>query len=154
MYAFLLALHSLVRWLVVIALVVSLFTTWRGWLQSRAFTAKNRLLRTCTTAISHTQGLIGIVLYVISPVVQYFLQHFGQAVKLREIRFFGLEHSSMMLTGIVMLTIGAYKSKRRPAGKEQFKILAIWYTIAFVIMFFSIPWSFSPLTSRPYLRPF
>ncbi len=154
MYPFLLALHSLIRWLVVIAIVVSLFTTWRGWLQSQTFTTRNRLIRTVTTAVSHIQGMIGIALYFISPVVQYFLHNFGNAVKLREIRFFGLEHSSMMLTGIILLTIGAYKSKRRPTDKEQFKTLAIWYTIAFVIMFFSIPWAFSPLTSRPYLRPF
>ncbi|RAJ81927.1 hypothetical protein CLV59_104152 [Chitinophaga dinghuensis] len=154
MYAFLLALHSLVRWLVVIAMVVSLFTTWRGWLQSRTFTPQNKLIRTLTTAVSHVQGMIGIALYFISPVVLYFLQNFGNAVKLREIRFFGLEHSSMMLTGIILLTIGAYKSKRRSTDKERFKTLAIWYTIAFVIMFFSIPWAFSPLTSRPYLRPF
>jgi hypothetical protein len=32
--------------------------------------------------------------------------------------------------------------------------MAIWFTIVLLVIFFSIPWHFSPLTSRPYFRWF
>ncbi|MBV7533127.1 hypothetical protein KW844_23750 [Chitinophaga sp. sic0106] len=154
MYPFLLALHSLVRWLVVITLVASLFNAYRGWLQARPFGAGSKQLRIATVTAAHIQLVLGICLYFISPLVHYFLQHFGEAVKMREIRFFGMEHSSMMLLSIILLTIGSAKAKRKTSAREQYKTIAIWYSIAFVILFFSIPWGFSPLTHRPYYRPF
>jgi hypothetical protein len=43
-------------------------------------------------------------------------------------------------------------SKRKPGDREKFKTMAIWFSIALFIIFLSIPWPFSPFTSRPYLR--
>lgn len=154
MYSFLLALHSLVRWLVVITLVASVINAYRGWLGARPFGAGSRRLRMATVTIAHIQLILGISLYIISPVVKYFLENFGTAVKMREMRFFGMEHSSMMLLSIVLLTIGSAKAKRKSTSREQYKTIAIWYSIAFVILFLSIPWGFSPLTHRPYFRTF
>jgi NADH:ubiquinone oxidoreductase subunit 6 (subunit J) len=65
-----------------------------------------------------------------------------------------MEHITMMLIAIVLMTIGSAKSKRKATDKQRFKTLAIWFTIALVIIFASIPWQFSPLTSRPYFRWF
>ncbi|HWZ35774.1 MAG TPA: hypothetical protein VNW51_06410, partial [Mucilaginibacter sp.] len=69
------------------------------------------------------------------------------------IRFFGMEHITMMLIAITLITIGSAKIKQKPTDEQKFKAWAIWYTIALAIIFFSIPWAFSPFTSRPYYRP-
>jgi hypothetical protein len=94
------------------------------------------------------------MLYCISPVVRYFLTFFKTAVHQREIRFFGMEHITMMLIAVVLITIGSMKAKRQPIDKQRFKTMAIWFTIALIIILASIPWQFSPLISRPYFRSF
>lgn len=154
MYLSLLALHSLIRWLVLLSLLFAIYRAYRGWLTNRPFTKFDNAVRINTATIAHIQLLIGIGLYFISPIIDYFLRNFKEAIHQREIRFFGMEHSTMMLIAIVLITIGSAKAKRKQTDKEKFRVLAIWFTIALFILLTSIPWAFSPLTSRPYFRPF
>jgi len=154
MYSFLLALHSLIRWLVLVSLLYSIFIAYRGWLFKKSFTKADSVTRSVTTTIAHIQLVIGVWLYCISPVVSYFLRNFGTAVHERQIRFFGMEHITMMVIAITLLTIGSAKAKRKPADLQKFKTMAIWFTIALLIILSSIPWSFSPLIARPNFRPF
>lgn len=154
MYPFLLALHSLTRWLVLVSLLYSIFIAYRGWLSKKPFTKVDNVIRTVTVTIAHTQLVIGVWLYCISPVVSYFLHNFGTAVHERQIRFFGMEHITMMAIAITVLTIGSAKAKRKLTDQQKFKTIAVWFTVALVIILSSIPWSFSPLTARPNFRPF
>ncbi len=152
MYYYLLALHSFTRWLVVISIIWSVIIAWRGWLGGRPFTVFDNRLRHITATIAHVQLILGLWLYFISPVVNYFLHHFHEALHQREVRFFGMEHSTMMLLAIVIITIGSALAKRAPTDTAKFKTMAIWYTIALVIILLNIPWGFSPIVSRPYFR--
>jgi predicted membrane channel-forming protein YqfA (hemolysin III family) len=154
MYAFLLTLHSLVRWLVLISLLVAIVRAYQGWLNNQPFTKRDNNIRTMAVTTAHIQLVLGICLYAISPVVRYFLNYFKEAVHQREIRFFGMEHVTMMVIAIVLLTIGSAKAKRKKTDNQKFRTMAIWFTIALVIIFLSIPWHFSPFTSRPYFRWF
>ncbi|MEJ7740420.1 MAG: hypothetical protein WKF97_23625 [Chitinophagaceae bacterium] len=65
-----------------------------------------------------------------------------------------MEHITMMLTAIIVITIGSAKTKRKSTDQEKFKTMATWFTIGLLIILTSIPWPFSPLTSRPFFRPF
>lgn len=154
MYYNLLALHSFVRWLVLVSLLLALFRGYKGWLSHSHFSKLDNTIRHTTATIAHIQLLLGLWLYSISPLIDYFLGNFKEAVHQREFRFFGMEHSSMMFVAIVLITIGSAKAKRQPTDNEKFKTMAIWYTIGLVVILSSIPWAFSPLTSRPYLRSF
>ena len=88
------------------------------------------------------------------PIIDYFLHHYKDAVHQSEIRFFGMEHSLMIIIAIVIITIGSAKAKRKLTDKEKYKTMAIWFTVALLIILISIPWAFSPLASRPYFRSF
>jgi hypothetical protein len=154
MYNTLLIFHSFFRWLVLISLLYALYRAYRGWFTNQVFSKTDNMVRHTSATIAHIQLVLGITLYFISPIVDYFLHHFSTAVHLREIRFFGMEHSLMMLIGIILITIGSAKAKRKSSDKEKFKTIALWYSIALFIMITSIPWSFSPLVSRPYFRIF
>lgn len=87
-----------------------------------------------------------------SPMVNYFLKNFKDAVHMRDIRFFGMEHITMMVIAVTVITIGSLKVKRRNTDQEKFRTTLIWFLVAFVIIVLSIPWSFSPFTSRPLFR--
>jgi hypothetical protein len=154
MYITLLAIHSLSRWLVLLTLVFSTGRAYQGWLTNQVFSKRDNLLRIITSTIAHIQLTIGLWLYFVSPVVGYFLNNFKDAVHQRDIRFFGMEHITMMTIAISLITIGSIKVKRKKSDVEKFKAMAIWFTIALIIIFVSIPWSFSPFTSRPYYRSF
>jgi hypothetical protein len=154
MYPTLLALHSLVRWLVLTSLLYAIFRAYNGWLSKRVFSRFDNAVRHWTTTIAHIQLILGLWLYFISPIVAYFLQHLSTVMHERAIRFFGMEHITMMFIGITLITIGSAKAKRKTTDQEKFRTMAIWFTIALLIILSSVPWSFSPLISRPNFRPF
>ena len=152
MYSLILTIHSLLRWLVLSSLVYTIYRAWLGWLKDKKFSDGDNRIRVLTATIAHIQLVIGLILYFISPIVNYFLSNFKDAVHSRGIRFFGMEHSIMMLVAIVFITIGSAAAKRQQTDKGKFKTMAIWLTIALVFILISIPWPFSPLAGRPYFR--
>lgn len=154
MYNTLLALHSLMRWLILVSLIFAIIRGYYGWLLNKPYLKFDNRVRHITATVAHIQLVIGAWLYLISPIVAYFLHHFNTAVHERTIRFFGMEHVTMMLIGIIVITIGSAKAKRKTTDREKFKTMAVWFTIALLIILSSIPWSFSPLISRPNFRPF
>lgn len=154
MYSTLLALHSLVRWLVLVSLLYGIYRAYSGWIAKKDFSSLDNAVRHWTATLSHIQLVAGLLLYYVSPIVEYFLHNYKDAVHNREIRFFGMEHILMMLIAITVITVGSAKAKRRHTDIEKFKSMAIWFTIGLVIILFSIPWKFSPLVSRPYFRGF
>lgn len=152
MYALLLPLHSAVRWLVLISLLFAIFRAFRGWKKDLPFTKFDNIVRHCTATIAHIQLLLGLGLYGISPIVAYFFDNFKEAIHERQIRFFGMEHITVMLVSIVIITLGSIKAKKQTTDRAKFKTMAIWFSIALLAILSSIPWQFSPLVSRPYFR--
>src|SRR5690606_27069187 len=106
MYVTLLALHSLVRWLVLASLLFATLRAYHGWWGKKQFSRFDNSVRHWTATVAHIQLLLGIALYVISPIVDYFLHNFKDAVHVRDARFFGMEHITMMLLAVIMITIG------------------------------------------------
>ncbi|HEX8023872.1 hypothetical protein [Mucilaginibacter sp.] len=154
MYAFILALHSLIRWFVLASLLFALYRAYAGWLGNKVYSKFDDRVRVISATIAHIQLTVGLWLYFISPIANYFISHFKEAVHERQIRFFGMEHVTMMLIGITLITIASAKAKRKTTDQEKFKTMAIWLTIALLVILSSIPWSFSPLISRPLFRAF
>ena len=154
MYAFILALHSLIRWFVLASLLFALYRAYAGWLGNKVYSKFDDRVRVITATIAHIQLTVGLWLYFISPIANYFISHFKEAVHERQIRFFGMEHVTMMLIGITLITIASAKAKRKTTDQDKFKTMAIWLTIALLVILSSIPWSFSPLISRPLFRAF
>jgi hypothetical protein len=152
MYYLLLAIHSFWRWAVLGSLIYTIYTSYQGWFGSKAYTSFDNKVRHWTATVAQIQLVLGLCLYFISPLTDYFRHHYHVAVHDREIRFFGMEHSTMMILGIMVITISSMLSKRQTTDSGRFKIVAIGYTLALLIILSSVPWPFSPLVSRPYLR--
>jgi hypothetical protein len=155
MYSILLSLHSIFRWIVLFTIAYALYRNYKGWFSKDRYTKRDTFIRHSTATIVHIQFLIGLCLYFISPIVNYFLHHFKEAIHERDLRFFGMEHSLMMLTSVICITIGSMVSKRKTSDTEKFKTMAIWTSIGLFIILINIPWPFSPFTAnRPYVRGF
>ena len=152
MYVTLLTLHSWVRWFVLTGLISAIIVGYYGWLFKKPFFKSHDKIRHWSATILHIQFTLGITLYFISPIVDYFLNHFKEAIHLREVRFFGMEHSLMMFIAVTLVSVGSAKAKRKKSDQEKFKTMAIWFSVGFLIILSSIPWRFLGLISRPYLR--
>ncbi|GAA3517006.1 hypothetical protein GCM10022393_33860 [Aquimarina addita] len=96
--------------------------------------------------------MIGIILYTQSPTVSHFLNN--GITGWNEFTFFGMAHILLMLTAIIIITIGSAKTKRKKTDLEKFRTMFKFFTIGLLIIFIAIPWPFSPLADRPYIRPF
>jgi hypothetical protein len=94
--------------------------------------------------------MAGIVLYTQSPVAKYLWRNFRDSTQ--DIFFFGFLHVALMITGVVVITVGSAMAKRKQRNREKFQTVFIWFIIGLAIILIAVPWPFSPLASRPYLR--
>jgi hypothetical protein len=152
MYQALTFYHSLFRWLVLLSLSYAILLAYRGYVQSRVFSVWDNRVRHWTATIAHIQLVLGMLLYTQSPIVRYFWKNRAEAIENRDTLFFGLVHILLMLTAIVLVTIGSSLARRKTPDRDKFRSMFIWFALALLIIFCAIPWPFSPLAARPYLR--
>ncbi len=149
---FFLIIHSLLRWLVLLSLVYAIYRAYKGYTSNLTFTKTDNSARHWTATIAHIQLIVGITLYTQSTITKYFWRNFDEAIHQQDTTFFGLIHITLMLTAIVIITIGSALAKRKKTDKEKFKTMLVWFSAALLIIFIAIPWPFSPMANRPYIR--
>jgi len=154
MYAYLLITHSYLRWLVLISLVFGLIFSFIKHKKRKIYTTNDYQLFNGIKNILNTQLLLGVLLLFQSPIIKIFWSQLSHSIKWREPRFFGLEHPFMMILSVVLINIFIHKSKTKINTPQGFKYLFICLLVIVLLVFFSIPWSFSPFTSRPDFRLF
>ena len=154
MYQTLLILHSINRWLVIISLIYGIFLAAGGLRSNRIFSASDNRIRHLTATISHVQLLIGISLYMISPIVKFRMADAVSTEIFSEHTFYRFVHIGLMAVSVILITIGSAKAKRTETNRLKFRTMLIWFSIALLIILIAIPWPFSPLASRPFFRSF
>lgn len=150
----LLFFHSMVRWAVLGTLLYSIYRSYTGYTQKLIFTKGDDSLRHWTATTAHIQLMLGIVLYTQSPNTKFSLHAIGTNGQLTQPFFFGVLHLLLMVSAIVIITIGSAMAKRKTTNGEKFKTMLIWFGVALLVILIAIPWPFSPLAQRPYLRSF
>ena len=142
-YAMVLTLHSLVRWVVVIAGIVAVIMAYAGWFGNRRWTSSNVRVNMLFTTFLDLNVLLGIFLYfILSPLTRGALQNMGDAMKDSNVRFFTVEHWLVMIVAVVVAHIGSSRAKKAADDKSKFKQAAIFFTIAMILIFLGIPWPF------------
>ncbi len=92
----------------------------------------------------HIQFTIGLVLYFISPMIKGAMSDMGASMGNSILRFFLVEHFVGMLIAVILVTIGRKKALKAPTDRQKFRKLFIYFGLALVIIFLSIPWPFMP----------
>lgn len=141
MYTGFLNLHNGLRWLILLAFVITLIKYVAGWLGSQPWKKVDNMLGLVLTALMDLQLIVGVVLYFfLSPVTKLALSDFRGAMQDPDLRFYAVEHLSMMLIAVILVHIGRAKSKKNVLDKAKFKTGAIYFLIAFVVIMMAIPW--------------
>lgn len=127
MYEILKSAHSGWRYLVLILLVIAVIQALTGWFGKKAYTEGNRKLNVFTLISAHIQLVFGLILYFLSPLTK---GPMGEPL----FRYWKVEHVSMMVIAIILITIGNSKSKKFDAATSKHKTIAIFFGIALVLI--------------------
>lgn len=142
MYQIVQTLHSYNRWLVMLMILAVLFRSYSGWLGKKPFEKPDNLFSVILLALTHTQLLLGLLLYFfLSPTTQKAFEDFGAAMKDGNLRFYAVEHIFIMLIAVVLIQLGRTFSKKAVADVDKHKKLAIFTTIALVLIIAGIKWA-------------
>ena len=135
MYTGLLHLHSLLRWVILILLLVGIY---------QAF-AKNKGLQKVSLFLlisAHITLLLGLYQWIFSKTVglKVLIENMGgmgNVMKNSFSRFWAVEHFIGMLVAIVLITIARGKAK-----KDNYDAAKWLYLIALILILASVPWPF------------
>ncbi|WP_343330783.1 hypothetical protein [Polaribacter staleyi] len=152
MYSTILMLHSICRWLVLFSLSYAIYRAYKGYSTKSNFSSLDNKARHWTATIAHIQLTLGILVYVKSPIINYFYSDFKNLISNWDLVFYALYHIIFMISAIMVITIGSAKSKRKETDIQKYKTMLIYFSFALIIIFIAIPWPFSPLANRPYFR--
>lgn len=134
---FLQKFHSGWAYLALLLLLVAVVNAIIGFTSKKDFTTKDRKIALFALIGTHTQLLIGILLYFVSPLGK---AAFGQMSN-AELRLTSLEHPLINLIAIVFITIGWSKHKKLINSEAKFKTFAIYYGIGLLLILSRIPWN-------------
>jgi uncharacterized membrane protein len=134
MYPFFKYFHSGLRYIVLILVVAAIIQSLLGWLGKKTYTEGNRKLNLFALISAHTQLLIGLVLYFLSPLVQFS----GGTMKNAETRYWTVEHISMMIIAIILITIGYSRSKKVLVPEKKHLNIFIFYFLAALIVIITL----------------
>lgn len=133
-YSFFLHLHSGLRYIVLLLVLLAIIRAWADWLGKKPYSNGNRLLNLFAMISVHTQLLVGIILYFLSPFVKFN----SETMKNADTRYWTIEHLTMMIIAIILITIGHSKSKKLALPERKHKTIAIYYTVALLIVIVAI----------------
>ena len=147
----LLHLHSILRWVILILLLVSIAKAYSGWTSKRVFTAGDRKVWLFTLISSHITFLIGLYLVFLGRfgILKASVPEGTSIMKDKFFRFWWVEHPVMMLIAIILVTVGYGMAKKPVADTVKFK-KAFWYFLfALILVLAAIPWPFRDVIARP-----
>ena len=136
MYSGLVHAHSGLRWIALVLLLAAVVVAIGKWQGRSGYTDGNRKLYLFTLIAVHTQLLLGLALFFISPKVNFSL------ISEKLYRFYTVEHTAGMLIAIILITIGYSRSKRAADAVTKQRLVGIFYGIGLLLILASIPWPF------------
>ncbi|ARV12045.1 hypothetical protein [Gilvibacter sp. SZ-19] len=142
MYTTVQFLHSYWAYLVVLVVFLATFNALLGFFSKRDYGAKDFRISLFALIVTHIQLLIGLVLYFVSPLGFQSISANGMGTVMKDsvLRLNAVEHPTVMLIVVVLITIGYSKHKKKLVSRPKFKTLMIFYTLAFVLLLSRIPW--------------
>ena len=143
MYTGLLHIHSLLRYIILVLILVAVYKAFSGWIGKKPFTEGTRKINLFTLIAAHIQLLVGLGVYFMSTEVKAAFANMGEAMKNPELRFWSVEHIAMMIVSIAVITIGYLLSKKGKTDEVKHKRIAIFFLLALLIIFYAIPWPWS-----------
>jgi len=145
-------LHSLLRWIILIMLLVSIVKSYNGWKGKKAFTAGDRKTWLFTLIPAHITFVLGLYQWLAGRlgILKVDLPEGTSFMKDKVLRFYWLEHPLLMFIAISLITLGYGMSKKPVSDEVKFKKAFLFFLIALVVILLAVPWPFRDGVGRPW----
>jgi uncharacterized membrane protein YozB (DUF420 family) len=135
-------MHSALRWVALVLLVLVVVKSVQGSRGNAPFTEGQRKLGLFTMIALHLQLVLGLMLYM----MRGWIGVLGQEGTMSNsyARFFAMEHATLMVVAIVLGTLGYSLSKRAADDAAKHKKQALFFGLCLLLILLGIPWPFRP----------
>lgn len=147
---FVLILHSIIRWAVLLFGVWTLINAITGVTGKRNFTVSDNRSNLLFMISCDIQLLLGLILYFGNGWFDR-LKNFSQYKSDAFIRFFSMEHMSMMLLAWILVHIGRASVKKAGTDAAKHKKMLLFFGLALLLILAAIPWPFRAALGKEWI---
>jgi|SRR4030095_3852384 len=142
LYSFLLHVHSILRWVVLLLLLVAIFNSLVA--GSRPFIRSDARTGSILVVFADVMLLTGLALWYFGTKGYKTIELSGMSAAMKDpvARFFAVEHLAGMLIAIILLHIGKTQGRRAISDRAKHRRTLLFYLLALLIIVISIPWPF------------
>lgn len=141
MYQIIQPIHSYLAYLTLFLLAFATINGIMGSSSQKAFEEKHLKINKFALIATHTMFLLGIILLFISPITQTAFADMKATMKDSTLRQYAVEHPTINLIAVILVTVGNARVKRAVGNGKKFKQTAIFFGLALVLILSRIPWS-------------
>ena len=135
-------IHSYWAYVVLITLLFAAVNAIMGLTSKKEFTAKDLRISLFALIAAHIQLIIGFVAYYTSSYYEIMrTAGMGDVMKNADLRKILVEHPLVGIIAITFITIGFSKHKKKSTSNSKFKTIAVFYSIALLLILSRIPWA-------------
>ena len=151
MYTLVLAIHSWLRWVALVAAVGAIATTAAD-RSTTIRTGRADMWGLGLMIALDIQMLLGLLLYlVLSPFTTEAMADFGAAMRNPALRFFAVEHVALMFAAVILAHLGRVLARKATTPDAKRSRLLICFVLATIAMLLAIPWP-GMSSGRPLFR--
>jgi hypothetical protein len=150
MFSALLQVHSILRWVILILLVLSILQSFIGWVKHRELREGDTKLWLFTMISAHTTLLIGLILLLFGRygILSSGLPEGVELMKDKFYRFFWVEHPVGMLIATLLITLGRGVVRKQITDPLKYKRAFWFFLIALVVILATVPWPGREIVGR------
>lgn len=148
MYSMTLGIHNLLRWLLFANIGWLLIRTLAGWLKNKHWSKQEELALKISVILADVQLLLGLSLYFLfSPIVQNAMNHFKNTMQDATLRFYAVEHPSIMFLGIILIHIAKITAGKKMPNANKHRYVFLFYLIIALVLASRSPWTYKLIPS-------
>ena len=154
MYNIILSLHSLLRWVILLLLLINLVRHFAA--LRKPFGNTDKKLGLWLMIFTHITFLLGIYQWFAGAYGYHNISNIGMSAVMQNhaYRFFAIEHTVGMLIAIALITIARGVFRKNITDTKKHKRCIILYLFALLVILASIPWPGMNEIGRPLFRGF
>ena len=135
-------IHSYWAYLVLLILIIAVVNAIIGLTSKKEFKELDLRISLFALITAHIQLILGFIAYYTSLYYETMRNvGMGEVMKNSELRKPLIEHPLLIIIAIALITIGFSKHKKKTNDAAKFKTIAIYYTIALILILAVIPWN-------------
>ena len=146
LYTLTLATHNIMRWVVLILAIYALYRVFAGLFGKKEWGEADRKALSFYAISMDVQLLLGLLLYfVFGGWFGMDSSNMGAVMSNSGMRFFAVEHFSVMLVAVILAHVATVMAKRGSTDRAKFRNGAIFLTLSVLAVLFPIPWAMRPM---------